>query len=73
MKTQNRSIYTKYQSQTRNSRDGGGKQLKRRKVFATVTDMQHGIHAKGAGLLPQVRVPVPATKREKYSGSPFKS
>lgn len=59
-------------AQKRNaSKDGGGKQLKRRGVFATVTDYERGrIKVKGQEDFPQSAVPIPATKREKYSGPP---
>ncbi len=71
MRFQHGSIYTKAQLRMK-TRDGGGKRLKKRSVFGSVTDMVHGPAPK-PGLLPQVKVPAPATKREKYSGSPFKA
>ena len=59
------SIWSKYRQKKRHSRDGGGKQMRRRSVFATVTDMSGGV-PQGPGLLPQTKVPVPRTRREKY-------
>ncbi len=68
----NGSIYTRRRVKRRGNRDGGGKQMKRRSVFATVTDMMYG-GSPQPGTLPQLRVPVPRTKREKYMlGSPKK-
>jgi hypothetical protein len=67
------SIYTKRQQKKMNRRDGGGKQMKRRATYATVTDMEFGRKPAPAGCLPQFAVPLPRTKREKYRlGSPNK-
>lgn len=65
------SIYTKRQQKRLNRRDGGGKQMKKRATYATVTDMTFGRKPAPAGCLPQLVVPIPRTKREKYSGSPY--
>lgn len=66
------SIYTKRQQKRKNN-GGGGKQMKIRSTFATVTDTKHGAQAL-PGMLPQVRCPIPRTRREKYLlGSPFKA
>jgi hypothetical protein len=65
------SLFTRKQ-QKRKGSNGGGKQMKIRATYATVTDLRFGI-APQPGMLPQVRVPIPRTRREKYLlGSPFK-
>lgn len=65
------SIYTRRKQKQGAHKDGGGKQMKRRAVFGSVTDLAHGRQAQ-PGCLPQLTVPCPATKREKYHlGSPY--
>lgn len=61
------SVYTRYQRKKHGigSRDGGGKQMKRRSTYATVAS-PNGPQP-GAGLnIREVRCPIPRTRREKY-------
>lgn len=64
----NGSIWSRYRRKQKGvgGRDGGGKQMKVRSTFATVTDMERGAKPPPPGMLPQMRCPIPRTRREKY-------
>lgn len=64
------SIYSRKQTQKKHSRDGGGKQLKKRTRYATVHCDRHGRQAGDGRLFREVSVPLPKTRREQYSGCP---
>ncbi len=50
-------------------KDGGGKQLKRRTRYSTVTCRIHGKIPSGTGYtLPELRCPIPRNKREQFGG-----
>ena len=69
----NGCIWSRYRRKIKGigGRDGGGKQMKLRATFATVTDMERGAKPAPPGMLPQLRVQIPRTKRQRYHlGSP---
>jgi hypothetical protein len=51
------------------TKDGGGKQMKRRRTFATATCEIHGVEVKGKNGK-EVRCSIPATKGERFNGCP---
>ena len=62
----NGSIWSKRRIKKRGSRDGGGKQLKRRSVYATVHCEQHGIQPLVGNNMRELRCTVPRTRAQKY-------
>lgn len=54
-------------------KNGSKGALKKRKVYATVVCKKHGKIPMGVSgiTLPEVRVGVPQTKRDRFSGCPF--
>lgn len=49
------------------TKDGGKQKPKKKKGYATTTCPTCGVALQSAGMLPQVRTPVPRSKREKYT------
>src|SRR4051812_33847271 len=66
------SIWSKRRQKTKGSRDGGGKQRRKRGTWGSVHCEVHGIMpADGKGFR-SVSVPIPANRTEKYKlGCPF--
>lgn len=68
------SIWTRYRQKRKGigGKDGGGKQMKRRGVYATVASPDGPMPEAGLTLR-EIRCPIPRTRREKYLlGAPSK-
>lgn len=59
-------IWSKYRRKLKGigGRDGGGKNMKRRKTYGSVRS-ERGVIAKGCNI-PEIKCQIPRTRREKY-------